>query len=578
MSHFVNFSLKFVEKFRRWENVNELRYIIFFVLFFSMLFFKVNSLICSSVCKVFIIFLLLKILNIKYSSTLKKILDQKGVALTGEIILKDLFFLIQYFLNLYIFKVLIGFYKGISGAQALRYSPAFYGEFIDHSWVNYFVDKEFYTFFSYEFCNLNLMNGLNYKLSLSLGYDGLSLLFLFLTSLLFFICLNLSFDNLNNLSVSYFFFLMVLELFVCLSFLSLDIFFFYIFFEIVVIPMFFLIFIWGSRSRKILAAFLFFIYTALGSIFILIVIILMIGEFGTTDIRCLWCMEIPFKKQCIIWLFLFFGFSIKVPMFPFHSWLPEAHVEAPTVGSIILAGLLLKLGGYGFIRFLLPLCNKVNYLFTPLVYCLSLVSIIFCSFIIIRQVDIKKIIAYSSIIHMNVSILGIFSFTYEGLAGSLMLMFGHGLISGGFFLLIGVLYERYGTRLIYYYGGIVRRMPLFVLFFFFFTLSNVSFPGTINFIGEFLTFLGVLNFSQFSVLIGAFFVMFFGAFYSFWLFNRVAFGELKEFGIGYFYDLTFSEFFSLLLLSLLILFFGVNSFKIFLCLDESILFLLSRVL
>lgn len=265
-------------------------------------------------------------------------------------------------------------------------------------------------------------------------------------------------------------------------------------------------------------------------------------------------------------------------MFPVHLWLPEAHVEAPTGGSIILAGILLKLGGYGFLRFLIPLTYKVNDLYTPLVYIFATISIIYCSLIIMRQLDIKKIIAYSSIIHMNMGILGLFSFAMSGVVGSLLLLIGHGFISSALFLLIGVIYKRYGTRLIYYYGGLSMKMPLFTFFFFFFTLANISFPGTVNFVGEFLICLGIFEYSFLGLFINSFFVMFFGTFYSFWLFNRVAFGELKNRYINFFYDLDFFEFFSLFLLLIFTLYLGIKPAFFFSITDLPVRLLLFRII
>jgi proton-translocating NADH-quinone oxidoreductase chain M len=429
----------------------------------------------------------------------------------------------------------------------------------------FFTDKlnEFHYEIYLPLYELNLINGFSYTFLLHFGIDGISLLFIFLTILLIWVCLIISIDTITDASLLYCFLFFFLELFLILSFLSLDLLFFYIFFEIILIPMFFLIIIWGSRSRKILASFFFFFYTAFGSIFILISILILGSEFGVTDISYLWNFLIPFKKQILIWIFLFFGFCIKIPMFPFHSWLPEAHVEAPTQGSIILAGILLKLGGYGFIRFLLPLCNDTTYIYLPLVYSQAFLGIVYVSIIILRQLDIKKIIAYSSIIHMNIAVLGIFSLSFTGLSGSLVVMIGHGLISSGLFLLIGCLYERYTSRNLNYYGGIVNRMPLFVTFFFLFTLSNISFPGTINFMGEFLIFLGILEYSYFSFFINLFFTIFFGAFYSFWLFNRISFGELKVLYLFYYYDLTESEFISLFILFFWIILIGCYPFLFF---------------
>ena len=272
---------------------------------------------------------------------------------------------------------------------------------------------------------------------------------------------------------------LLLEFFLLQVFCVLDIFLFYIFFESVLLPMFLIIGVWGSRKRKIKAAYQFFLYTLIGSLFTLLAILTIYFETGTTDLQTLWNFTFSFERQVVLWIAFFLSFAIKIPMIPFHIWLPEAHSEAPTAGSIILAGILLKLGGYGFLRFSLPLLPEASVYFTPFVYILSLAAIIYASLTTIRQIDLKKIIAYSSISHMGVVTLGLFSYNLEGLEGSLFLMLSHGLVSSALFFCIGILYERYHTRILKYYSGLVYVMPLFVTYFLFLTFIKCIFKFAI---------------------------------------------------------------------------------------------------
>ena len=274
------------------------------------------------------------------------------------------------------------------------------------------------------------------------------------------------------------------------AFCVVDLFLFYIFFEILLIPMFLLIGIWGSRERKIKASYFFFFFTFLGSIFMLLCIFLIYSYVGSTDILIIASYFFNVKNQIFFFFFFFFTFSIKIPIVPLHLWLPEAHVEAPTSGSIFLAGILLKLGTYGLIRFCFLFFPDACIFFSPLILTLSILGIFYISMLAIRQNDIKKIIAYSSISHMNYIVLGMFSFELIGLEGSIFLMMCHGLVSSALFCSIGILYDRYKTRLILYYSGIINFMPLFSFFFFFFFCANISFPGTCSFIGEFFTLFG----------------------------------------------------------------------------------------
>ncbi len=392
------------------------------------------------------------------------------------------------------------------------------------------------------------------------GVDGSSILLIVLTAFLFVCSFILLWDHplLNQKLYQVFFLLTSLELFLFLAFSSLNLFLFYIFFEITLIPMVFIIAMWGSRSRRIKATYYFFFYTFIGSLLMLISIMTLYIELGSVDFFTLseFASGIALKKQYFLWFCLFIGFAVKIPMFPFHIWLPEAHVEAPTVGSVLLAGILLKLGSYGFFRFLIPIFPYCTTLFLPFVYTIALISIIYSSLAILRQIDFKKIIAYSSIGHMNFIVLGLFSGVQEGIEGAFFLMLSHGFVSSALFILVGMLYDRYGTRLIFYYGGLVQVMPLFSLFFFIFNISNFSFPGTSNFVGEFLILVGVNKQSLvvcFLMSIG----VIFSAVYSMLFVARIIFGNLKVNYIQTYKDLTLQELYVILIFVLLMFILGL---------------------
>lgn len=387
------------------------------------------------------------------------------------------------------------------------------------------------------------------------GLDGLSIYFFCLTSLLIFLCVLFSWDNLNT--KEHYFNLIFLEFLLLLVFSVLDLVLFYIFFEAILIPMFLIIGNMGSRSRKIRAAYLLFFYTLIGSILMLLAIIYIYLVVGTTNLEILFAHQFTFLEQKWLWLAFFLSFASKIPMFPFHIWLPEAHVEAPTIGSVILAGILLKLGVYGFLRFSLTLFPEASLYYSPLVYVLGLIGILYASFTAIRQTDIKRVIAYSSIAHMNLVVLGIFSFNSLGLQGSILQSLSHGFVSGGMFLIVGILYDRYHSRLLYYYGGLVHVMPLYSFFFLVFTLANIAVPGTSSFIGEFLLFCGIYQTNTLTCLIAVISVVL-CAVYSLWLYNRLTFGNLKITFTKNFTDLTFRELTILTTLLVLILFFGIN--------------------
>ena len=369
-----------------------------------------------------------------------------------------------------------------------------------------------------------------------LGIDGISLFFLLLTTLLIPLCILTSWNvgvNLKEFLVAF----LVLDFFLIGSFCVLDLLLFYIFFESILIPMFFIVGIWGSRERKILAAYYFFLYTLLGSVVMLLSIMYIYIQVGTTDYETLLTFSFSELEQKIMWLTFFVAFASKVPMVPVHLWLPEAHVEAPTAGSVILAGVLLKLGTYGFIRFSLPLFPKACFFFTPFIYTVAVISIIYTSFTAIRQTDFKRIIAYTSIAHMNLVILGIFSFNVIGIEGALLQSLSHGFVASALFLIIGVVYERHRTRIIQYYGGLATVMPIYVFIFLFFTIANISFPGTSSFVGEFLILVGSFKVNTTITFLGSTGVVI-GAVYSLWLFNRISFGNLKVQYIHSFLDVS----------------------------------------
>lgn len=349
---------------------------------------------------------------------------------------------------------------------------------------------------------------------------------------------------------------LILELLLILTFSVLDLILFYIFFESILMPMMIIIGVWGSRERKIGAAYQFFLYTLFGSVFFLIAILTIYFETGTTDIQILLTTHFPFHRQLILWLAFFASFAVKVPMIPVHTWLPEAHVEAPTAGSVILAGVLLKLGGYGFLRFSIPMFPEASVYFTPMVYVISVVAIIYISLTTLRQVDLKKIIAYSSVAHMAFVTLGIFTFNLQAIEGSIFLMSSHGIVSSALFMCVGVLYDRHKTRIIKYYSGMIQVMPLFMTLFLIFTLANPSLPTTAGFIGEFLVIIGLFQANKIITFLAAI-GMVLGAAYSIWLWNRIACGNLKVYFIKSFVDINHREFYMFIPLVFLTFFLGI---------------------
>jgi proton-translocating NADH-quinone oxidoreductase chain M len=395
-----------------------------------------------------------------------------------------------------------------------------------------------------------------YNINYIIGIDNISLFFLNLTTFLILICFLNSWYNISKNVKEFFIYFFFLEFLLINVFLILDLFFFFIFFESILIPIFLIIGIWGTRENKIKAAFKFFFYTFFGSLFLLIAILIIYAEIGSTDFRILNLIKINEKKQYFLWFCFFLTFAIKIPMIPFHTWLPETHAEAPTAGSIILAGVLLKLGTYGFLRFLLTLFPEASIFFTPLINILSILAIIYISLTTIRQIDLKKMIAYSSISHMGYITLGLFTKTIQGIEGSIFLMISHGIVSSALFICIGILYDRYHTRIINYYNGLVYTMPIFSIYFFFFILANMSIPLTCNFIGEFLILIGIFQ-KNIIISILATFGILFTTSYNIWLYNRIIYGKFSFNFFKNFYDLSKREFYILFLFFILILILGL---------------------
>lgn len=342
-------------------------------------------------------------------------------------------------------------------------------------------------------------------------------------------------------------------------FCMLDLLLFYVFFESVLIPMGLIIGIWGSRSRKINAFFLFFVYTLIGSLLILVALILIYSHCQSLDFFYIKTQQFSFIRQHFIWLAFFIGFAVKIPMVPFHVWLPEAHTEAPTVGSVLLAAVLLKLGSYGMLKFLFPLFYDITLFYTPLLLLFSFLGMFYVSLTAIRQIDIKKIIAYSSIAHMSYVVVGVLLCTPSAVVGSVFLMLGHGLVSAGLFFCIGFLYERFKTRNIKYFGGVVILAPCLTFAFLVLTLANTAFPGTSNFVGELLILLSlVFNKSMIDYALFSVAMILFGSVYAFWLFNRIFFGELK--GFNFFVDLNKREMYIIYSIILFIILLGIFPF------------------
>ena len=391
---------------------------------------------------------------------------------------------------------------------------------------------------------------INYKV----GIDGISILFIILTAFITPLCVVSVNSNIKYRLKDFLVAILVMESLMIGVFCSLDLVIFYLFFEGGLIPMFLIIGIWGGE-RRVYSAFKFFLYTLLGSILMLVAIISIYWITGTTDITYLYSLGIDEKYQYLLWLAFFSSFAVKTPMWPVHTWLPDAHVEAPTAGSVLLAAILLKMAGYGFIRFSVGLFPIASEYFIPLIYILSLIAIVYTSLVALMQEDMKKLIAYSSVAHMGFVTLGIFTFTQQGLEGSIFQMISHGLVSAALFLSVGVIYERMHTRLIANYGGLVSVMPKYAIVLMVFTLGAVGLPGTSGFVGEFLILIGAFKKSFLVAAIASIGVILSAA-YMLWLYKRVVFGEIQKNEIKKMVDLNKSEIFILSSLVLPIIFFG----------------------
>jgi NADH-quinone oxidoreductase subunit M len=378
-----------------------------------------------------------------------------------------------------------------------------------------------------------------YNSAFAIGVDGLSYVFLVLT-LFTFPFLFLAAWNVNKFPHHFLAHLLAMEILLVLTFVTIDLFYFFVLFESLLIPMFILIGIWGARTRKVKAAYYFFLYTLFGSLFMLFGMIYLYHITGSLNYYVLLAETLDLKTQKILWVCFFMAFAVKMPLFPFHIWLPEAHVEAPTVGSMLLASLLLKLGGYGLLRFSLTFLNGASVFFAAAVATLAIAGVIYGSLSTMRQIDLKRIIAYSSVAHMNLVVLGIFAFNRIGIDGAIYLMVAHGVVSAALFFCVGVVYDRTHTRLLRYYGGLVTVMPLFASFFFVFNLANMGFPGTPNFVGELLLLAGVYKQAPaLSFFAGAGIV--FSAAYCTALHARTCFGTLKTTYIQQFTDTSRRE-------------------------------------
>ena len=392
----------------------------------------------------------------------------------------------------------------------------------------------------------------NYRM----GVDGISMPFVILTTFLMPICILASW-YVDKRVKEYMIAFLVLETLMVGVFCATDLVLFYVFFEAGLIPMFLIIGIWGGQ-RRVYASFKFFLYTLLGSVLMLLAIIAMYWQAGTTDIAVLLLKPnaFPPEMQTWLWLAFFASFAVKMPMWPVHTWLPDAHVEAPTAGSVILAAILLKMGGYGFLRFSLPLFPDASLYFQNFVYVLSVIAIIYTSLVAMMQEDMKKLIAYSSVAHMGFVTMGIFSMTRQGVDGAVFQMISHGLVSGALFLCVGVVYDRMHTREIAAYGGLVNRMPIYAGVFMLFTMANVGLPGTSGFVGEFLTLLGTFQNNTWVAFFATTGVIL-SACYALWLYRRVIFGKMEKPSLSWMPDLTAREMLTLAPLLLLTIYFGI---------------------
>ncbi len=396
-----------------------------------------------------------------------------------------------------------------------------------------------------------LATGIRYHI----GVDGISLPFVILTTALMPLCIIASWKSITRRVPAYMMAFLLLETLMTGTFSALDLLLFYVFFEGGLSPMFLIIGIWGG-PRRVYATFKFFLYTLLGSVLMLLAIMALYWNAGTTDIPTLMRTSVPYNLQMWAWFAFFASFAVKMPMWPVHTWLPDAHVEAPTAGSVILAAILLKMGGYGFLRFSLPMFPLASHDFAPLVFVLSAVAIVYTSLVALMQEDMKKLIAYSSVAHMGFVTMGIFAGTMQGVHGGVFQMVSHGIVSGALFLCVGVVYDRMHTREIASYGGLVNRMPLYAMVFLVFTMANVGLPGTSGFVGEFLALIGTFK-VNIPTAVAATLGVILSAAYALWLYRKIVFGALVKPSLATIKDLTFREGLTLAPLVVLTILFGV---------------------
>ncbi len=430
------------------------------------------------------------------------------------------------------------------------------------SFVNFFLASKLLLIFDKKIAGFQFTEVANFisgnSIKYFVGIDGISLLMIALTAFLTPICLAVSMNSIEKRTKEYVAAFLLIEGLVIGSFCALDLLFFYIFFEATLIPMFLVIGIWGGQNR-IYASYKFFLYTLLGSVLFLIAIVFIYLRTGTLDV-----VELtkglpkffPLAYQKWLWIAFFASFAVKVPMFPFHTWLPDAHVQAPTAGSIILAGILIKLGAYGFLRFSLPFFPEASQFFAPFIFTLSVIAIIYASLVALMQEDMKKMIAYSSVAHMGFVTMGIFSFTRQGIDGAIVQMISHGIVSAALFLCVGVIYDRLHTKQISDLGGIANKMPNFAMLAMIFTLASVGLPGTSGFVGEFLSIIGTFKASKITAILAAIGVIL-GACYMLWLYKRVWFSEVHNHHINEVSDLEKIEFISLGLMAFFVILLGI---------------------
>jgi len=395
----------------------------------------------------------------------------------------------------------------------------------------------------------------NLDLAYHLGIDGISLFFVLLSTLLTILCILASWTTITDRVKEYMIAFLLLETLMVGMFSSLDLVLFYIFFEGVLIPMFIIIGVWGGPRRNY-AAFKLFLYTLLGSVLMLVAILTMLSTAGSSDITVLLKYDFPVSLQPWLWLAFFASFAVKVPMWPVHTWLPDAHVEAPTAGSVILAGVLLKFGGYGFLRFSLPMFPIASFDFTPLIFSLSVIAIIYTSCVALVQEDMKKLIAYSSVAHMGFVTMGIFAANSQGVEGAVIQMLSHGIVSAALFLIVGVIYDRIHTREISAYGGLVNRMPRYAIIFMVFMMASIGLPGTSGFVGEFLILIGVFKVNSWVAMFAATGLIL-GAGYMLYLYRRVVFGNLDKDNLKKILDINSREFLIFIPLLLIVFVMGI---------------------